>query len=65
MQSANNNSGGMAIPGESGISREQLDLIWLMAVGNFSSTNNTVIIPKDLAVRLSHENIEDLKLRFR
>ena len=65
MTDTNNNSAGMAHPEGSGISGDQLDLIWKMAVGNFSITKNTMIIPKDIALRLSHENLEDLKLRFR
>jgi hypothetical protein len=51
--------------GTTGLGKEQLEIIWQMGVASFASTNNQLIIPSFMAVKLSDEDVNDLKTRFR
>ncbi|KAK5420033.1 hypothetical protein LTR06_001503 [Exophiala xenobiotica] len=50
--------------GTTGLGKEQLEIIWQMGVASFASTNNQLIIPSFMAVKLSDEDVNDLKTRF-
>lgn len=48
-----------------GFSNDEIEVLWQMSVAYLPSNNNEMVIPKYLAVKLSEENINVLKVRFR
>ena len=48
-----------------GVPNAQLDVIWEMSVASLSTNNDELVIPQFVALKLSQENMEDLKSRFR
>ncbi|EXJ82276.1 hypothetical protein A1O3_06089 [Capronia epimyces CBS 606.96] len=46
------------------ITKDELEVIWQMGVASMVSNNEQMVIPKYVAIKLSEENIDDLKARF-
>ncbi|OAP53959.1 hypothetical protein AYL99_11839 [Fonsecaea erecta] len=48
-----------------GLSGREMDIMWKMGVASFPSTNNMLVIPSSMAIKLSKDNVDDLHSRFK
>ena len=48
-----------------GLPKVQIDIMWQMGVASFATNCNELVIPQFMVVKLSSDNIEDLKSRMR
>jgi len=50
---------------QSSMSTSHVEVIWAMGLASLAGNNNELILPQHMAEGLTHEAIEDLKLRLR
>lgn len=52
-------------PNRVGYTKEQIEVVWQMSRPSMTENNCEMVLPKFVAMKLTEENINDLKARFR